>query len=146
MGDTAKRPAHARLEQRLERGAARARQQGMKGRSVDHSKVGSRTGYLPLPFEAIDQVGLAPHRLDGLEIAAVFLAHPQEDPRLPEREVGRVEIGRDKVLLLGPPEALGREKPIGLDALCIGGIEVKLELDLLWHLYRLTCDHNDEPQ
>ncbi len=44
MGDAAKRPAHARLEQRPERSAARARQQGMEGRAVDDFEVGSRPG------------------------------------------------------------------------------------------------------
>jgi len=111
----------ARLEHRLQRGADLGRQQRLKRSPLRAVEIGHAPGNLPLPFEALEKLGLALGGLDGLHIAAADLANAEIDARLVKRAIGRVEIGGDELLLLGRDEACF-ERGMGGDLRGIGRI------------------------
>ena len=140
LQDTEDMAADLRLEHRPQQRADLCSEQRLQRRVLDAVEIGIAARNLAFPFEALDQLGLALGRLDGLHDIGAVLANAEIDARLVQRAVRRVEIGRDQLLLFvrrrtRPQRWMGGE-PRG-----IGGIEFELELNLFCLARRVTS-HN----
>ena len=131
--DAADMAPDARLEHRPQRRADLGRKQRLKGGALKSVKVERAVRNFTLPFEALEQLGLALGALDGLHVAPAAVANAQIDAEPVQRAIGRVEIGGDELLILGRAETCC-ERGMGGDARGVGRIELELEL----HLHRLA--------
>ena len=129
--------ADLRLEHRLQRRTDPRGEQRLERRVIDPVKIGVAAGNLPLPFEALDQVGLALGRLYGLHDMAAVLADAEIDAGLAQRAVRRVEVGRDQLMLFLRRGARPQRR-VGGEPRGIGRIEFEFELDLFCLARRVT--------